>query len=338
MKEALFYSQLDNKKVRCDLCHHHCVIDNKKHGICGARLNDDGKLRSLVYGFPAALNIDPIEKKPFFHFMPGSFTYSLGTFGCNFSCLNCLNHDMSQEKRMEKAQEKMIYVSPERIVEDAMGNDCASIAYTYNEPTIFGEYALDVMKIAHTNGLKNVWVSNGYMEDKLIDAILPYLDAINIDLKSFDSNFYSSNCGASLNPVLENLKRFKREQVHLEITTLVIPTISDDMDMLSDIANFISDELDMDTPWHLSRFSPEISWKLKNLPATREDVVYQACEIAKNAGLQYIYTGNIPGDQRENTYCPKCGELLIRRMSYDIERLDSSGCCFQCDRNIDIIE
>jgi len=338
MKEAKFYQKLDKLEVKCDLCHHGCVIKNKQAGICGVRKNDSGVLYTLNYGHPVAMEIDPIEKKPLFHFYPGSQALSIGTLGCNLSCSNCQNWNISQSKQIAQKIQDLDYVTPEKIVEDAIGNGCNSIAYTYNEPTIFAEYALDIMKLAQANDIKNVWVSNGYMSETCLEAIIPYLDAINVDIKSFEDSFYVNHCQANLSPILKNLERLKREQVHLEITTLLVPTLSDDIDMISKLAEFIVTTLDTDTPWHVSKFSPSISWKLKSLPETGDDLIYESYEIGKDAGVKYMYIGNIPGDQRENTYCPKCSELSIRRLGYHIERLDSSGRCLYCDRNLDIIE
>lgn len=338
MQEAKFYKQLKNSQARCQLCHHFCLIKNNNLGICRARINKNGKLISLVYGYPVALNVDPIEKKPLYHFLPGSTSCSIGTLGCNFSCANCQNWDISQASGIEKKNKQSDYLSPERIVEEAMNNDCQSISYTYNEPTVFAEYALDIMKLARRQGLKNIWVSNGYMSADCLEAIVPYLDAANIDLKSMDENFYTENCGAKLKPVLENLVKLKREQVHLEVTTLIIPGLSDDVGMLKKLAEFMARELDADTPWHISKFSPQNSWKLKSASATGDDTIYSAYEIGKEAGLKYVYVGNMPGDQKENTYCPKCNQLAIRRFGFQIERLDVSGRCASCDKNLDILE
>ena len=338
MKEAKFYKNLDSNQVQCQLCHHFCLINDGKVGTCRARKNIKGTLYSLVYGYPVALNVDPIEKKPFFHFMPDSVSYSLGTLGCNFACLNCQNWDISQAKNIEVKNKNLDFIAPEKIIEDALSNNCQSIAYTYNEPTIFAEYALEIMKLAQSNRLKNVWVSNGFMSDNCLNSILPYLDAINIDLKSINEDFYKDNCSTRLSPILKNLKTLKQEQIHLEVTTLIIPTLSDDIEMLEKLVKFIVTELDDDTPWHISKFSPEISWKMKSLPTTGDDIIYQAYEIGKEAGLKYVYVGNMPGDQKENTYCPKCGELAIRRLGYHVERLDNNGRCAHCDRSLDIIE
>ncbi|MDD4332843.1 MAG: AmmeMemoRadiSam system radical SAM enzyme [Patescibacteria group bacterium] len=334
--EAKFYTKLNNKTVQCNLCHHFCKIQDGNVGICGVRKNENGILESLVYGYPVAINIDPIEKKPLFHFLPGSYTYSLGTFGCNFRCANCLNWDISQKKLKslpaEEAGQK--YFTPKEIVETALENNCQSISYTYNEPTIFAEYALDIMKLAKKNKLKNIWVSNGFMSDECLEAIIPYLDAVNIDLKSIDDKFYQKYCGAKVKPVLKNLKKLKAEQIHTEITSLIIPTLSDDTKMLKGLAEFIVKELGAETPWHISKFSPEISWKLKDLSPTPNEAIYRAYEIGKNVGLKYIYAGNMPGDEKENTYCPACGELAIRRFDYNIERFDNHGHCAKCDKNL----
>jgi len=338
MHEAKFYKKLKGNLIQCQLCNHFCAIKDGEVGVCRTRINKDGKLYSLVYGYPIILNVDPVEKKPLYHFQPGSFSYSLGTLGCNFACANCQNWDISQAKNIENKIKQMDKIDPDKIVEQAIGNDCKSISYTYNEPTVFAEYALDIMRLAREHNLKNIWVSNGFMSKQCLDDILPYLDAINVDLKSMDDEFYKNNCNARVKPVLNNLKIIKQAGVHLEITTLIIPTLSDSAEMLEQLANFIVAELDTDVPWHLSKFSPEISWKLKNSLPTGDDLIYRAFEIGKKAGLKYVYVGNLPGDQKENTYCPKCGELAIRRMGYHIERLDNKGRCAYCDKNLDIME
>jgi pyruvate formate lyase activating enzyme len=338
MQEAKFYEKLNNNILQCQLCNHFCAIKNNDAGKCSVRKNQGGKLYSLVYGYPVAINIDPVEKKPLFHFMPGSLSYSLGTLGCNFRCANCQNWDISQAKQVEKKVKNMNFISPEKIIEEASGNECKSISYTYNEPTIWTEYALNIMKLAHENNLRNIWVSNGFMGQACLDAIIPYLDAINIDLKSFDDEFYKNNCAARVKPVLKNLKTFSQSQVHLEITTLIIPTLSDNIDMLKRIADFIATELGPDIPWHISKFSPDISWQLQKLPETPDDIIYKAYDSGKESGLNYVYVGNLPGDEKENTYCPKCNELVIRRLGYQIERLDNQGRCIKCDKDLDIIE
>jgi len=300
-KEAMLYEKL-NDALNCHVCNRKCIISNGKTGFCKMRENDNGILYSKNYASASSIAVDPIEKKPLFHFLPGSQTYSLGTLGCNFACANCQNWDISQAKNIEEKIKQLDFVTQEQIIDNALGEECLSISYTYNEPTIFTEYALAIMKLAHANDLKNIWVSNGFMSDQCLNEIIPYLDAINIDLKSIDNDFYKINCQAQVHPVLDNLKRLKQEQVHTEITTLIIPTLSDDRDMLKKMADFIANELDVETPWHLSKFSPAISWKLKKIPSTPDDIIYDAYEIGKQAGLKYVYVGNLPGDEKENTY------------------------------------
>ena len=285
-KEAILYEKLSGNKVRCGVCNHRCLIGDGKKGICGVRKNEKGKLYTLVYGKAIAENIDPIEKKPFFHFMPGTRSLSIATVGCNFRCMHCQNADISQTDFISGKD-----LLPERVVEDALENDCPSIAYTYTEPTIFVEYALDTMKLARKNKLKNVWVSNGYMTKETLDLIGLYLDAINVDLKGFTEKFYQEVCGAKLKPVLENLKRIKKKKIWLEVTTLIIPTKNDSPKELKNIAEFIKKELGAETPWHVSRFFP--TYKMVDLLPTEVEKIYKAVDIGKKAGLKYVYGGNI---------------------------------------------
>jgi pyruvate formate lyase activating enzyme len=326
---AKFYQKSLDQAVDCRLCHHFCHILPDNIGICTARKNIAGELYSLVYGRPAAMNIDPIEKKPLYHFLPGSSAFSLGTLGCNFRCANCHNYEITQSK-LEKTN--LPFVAPEEIIAGAERGQCRSIAYTYNEPTIFAEYALDIMKLARKKKIKNVWVSNGFMSKDCLDEIVPNLDAANIDLKSMDDFFYNKVCHAKSEPILENLKILHRAGVHLEITTLVIPTLSDNLAMLKKIAEFIANELDKDTPWHLSRFVPGISWRLKELPETSREVLAKAYEIGKQAGLKFVYASGY----KDNTYCPACGELAIERIYYQIKRFDKKGNCRKCGEQLQI--
>ncbi len=336
MQEARFYRKIKNDLLQCRLCSHYCILKNGEVGFCNARQNKGGKLYSLVYGYPVAVNVDPIEKKPLFHFLPGSDIFSLGTFGCNFRCKNCQNYDISQESAIEEKNKALPFVAPEKIVEGALAYKTNSIAYTYVEPTIFGEYALDIMTLAKEKNLKNVWVSNGFMSEEFLEELLPLADAFNIDIKSFDDEFYKTNCSAWLKPVLENTKKIKKFGKHLEVTTLVIPSLSDDLTMLKKIAKFIYNELGAETPWHISRFSGEISWKLQNLPQTDLRLLEKVYEIGKKAGLKYVYLGNVP-DGKENTYCPKCNTLAIKRNYYNIERFDKNGKCPKCGEDLDMI-
>jgi len=338
MKEALLYKKLKDEIVQCGLCNHRCVILPNKRGICGVRENKGGTLYSLVYEKAIAENVDPIEKKPFFHFFPGSQSLSIATVGCNFRCANCQNWDISQGPRLKNGEISGRDLPPEKIVQDALDNNCKSIAYTYTEPTIFLEYALEIMKLAYDKNLKNIWVSNGFMTEEALDMIAPYLDAINVDLKSFSDEFYQKNCGGRLKPVLENLKRIKKLGIWLEVTTLVIPALSDDEKMFKDIAKFIKEELGAETPWHISQFSGLISWKLQHLPETPIETLEKACQIGLDEGLKYVYSGNVPGLASEDTYCPRCKELMIDRNGYHVMRLDKRGRCVRCGESLDIIE
>jgi len=293
MHEALLYEKQKDKKVRCNACNHRCIIAESRRGICGVRENRDGKLYSLVYGKIIAEHIDPIEKKPLYHFMPGSFSLSIATVGCNFRCLHCQNADISQisKERPEEVEILGENMTPKKIIQDTLDNKCPSISYTYTEPTIFVEFALDCMKLAKENDLRNVWVSNGYMTKECLDLIGPYLDATNIDLKAFTEEFYQNVCGARLKPVLENLIEIKKRRIWLEVTTLIIPGENDSEKELKQIAEFIKKELGDDTPWHVSRFFPY--YKMKDVPPTPVEKVYQAAEIGKKAGLKYVYPGNV---------------------------------------------
>ncbi len=292
MQEAKFYQKLENNRTSCQLCNHYCQIVSNNNGICRARKNIDGRLFSLNYGKIIAEHIDPIEKKPLYHFLPGTLTYSIACAGCNFHCLNCQNSDISQlTPKLINTIDALPEISPEEIIERVLAAGCPSIAYTYTEPTIFAEFALSCMKLARHHGLANVWVSNGYMSPACLEAIAPCLDAINIDLKSFNKETYQKICGAKLEPILDNLLWLKNKNIHLEVTTLIMPGINDSEAELSAIAKFISNKLGAATPWHVSAFYP--TYKLSNLPATARETILQAVEIGKKAGLEHVHGGNI---------------------------------------------
>ncbi len=333
-KEALLYEKLSENKVKCLLCGHGCVIPDGKRGICRIRLNEKGTLYSLVYGRPVAEAIDPIEKKPLYHFLPGSLSYSISTVGCNFRCLFCQNYHISQYPVEERGIPGE-FVSPEEIVERALFYRAKSISYTYTEPTIYFEYALEIAKIAKEKGLKNVFVSNGYMSVKAIELIAPYLDGINVDLKSFRDDFYKKLCGARLRPVLDSLKSLKKAGIWVEVTTLIIPEKNDDPEELKDIAGFIKDELGAETPWHISRFYP--TYKMQDHYPTPVETLEKAYEIGKAMGLKFIYLGNVPGHPLDNTYCPSCGKLLIKRAGFNIVKLEitEEGRCPACGAKIE---
>ncbi len=355
-KEAYLYDKITNNSVRCKNCAHYCQIAPNKRGICGVRENINGKLYALNYGKAVTIAIDPVEKKPLFHFLPGSETLSFATVGCNFSCANCQNWEISQFPKTNKSliprhssprqssEDKWRAnkdipgddFPPRSIVDLALKYGLPSISYTYVEPTIFSEYALDTMKIARKKGLKNIWVSNGFMSKESAEMIIPYLDANNIDIKSFSDDFYRKNCGARLQPVLDTAKRMKRAGVWVEITTLIIPTLSDSDENLTAIANFIAKDLGDETPWHVTRFSGAISWKLEHISDTSSNTIRRAYEIGKIAGLKYVYSGNIPGMDTENTLCPNCGNVCIDRTGNIITRYDINGGCAKCGTNLNI--
>jgi pyruvate formate lyase activating enzyme len=329
-----FYKK-EKHGLRCLTCAHNCLIANGQRGFCGVRKNVNGVLKVLNYGKIVACNIDPIEKKPLYHFLPASFSLSIASVGCNFKCLNCQNHDIAIELR-EKEPIPGNFVEPEKIVEIAIANNLPSISYTYTEPTVFLEYCLDVMKLAKKHGIKNVFVSNGFMSEQSRKAIAKYLDAINIDIKGFSDEFYRKVCNGRLQPVLDTCKFLKEKGVWLEITTLVIPTLNDSDDVFESIAGFIAKQLGKETPWHISQFCGSISWKLKHIPDTPLTTLERAIAIGRKH-LKYVYIGNIPGHEAENTYCKKCGSIVIRRYGYSVKRLDVDGKCPNCKEKIDLI-
>lgn len=337
MKEAYLYKKLSNNKVRCLNCSHYCLLSLGQQGICGVKKNIKGKLIALNYNKAVAINIDPIEKKPFFHFFPGSNSLSIAAVGCNLSCQNCQNYDISQQFK-NKPEIPGNLLTPEQIVKIALEKKLPSISYTYSDPSAFSEYALDIMKLAKKAGIKNAWVSNGFWSKELFKMVSPYLAAVNIDLKSFSDKFYQNICRAKLKPILETLKRIKKEKIWLEITTLVIPTLNDKEKTFKDIARFIKHDLGSRTPWHISRFSPDISWKLKNLPDTPLETLKKAYYIGRKSGLKYVYIGNVPGLPAEDTFCPKCNSLLIDRTGYEVKRYDKKGSCPKCKFKLDIID
>ncbi len=324
--EAYLYEQLDDRRVRCFLCAHGCVISEGRRGICGVRQNESGVLKSLVYGRVVARNVDPIEKKPIFHLLPGSRSYSIATVGCNFSCRFCQNADIAQMPGDYQGKIVGTPVTPEEVVEDARRQGCRSIAYTYTEPTIFFEFALHTAQRARDAGLKNIFVTNGYMSAAALDMAAPCLDAANVDLKAFSEDFYKKQCGARLAPVKDTLRRMKALGVLVEITTLIIPGLNDDPDELGALAGFIVTELGPETPWHISRFHP--TYKLIDRPSTPLTTLQQAGAIGQAAGLRYIYLGNVHGTEGENTHCHGCGQVLIQRRGFAIleNRVRNGGC------------
>jgi len=333
MKEAMFYEELEENAVRCHLCPHHCKINESKRGICGVRENRGGVLYSLVYGKIVARGIDPIEKKPFFHFHPGSEAYSIATVGCNFRCKNCQNFEISQMPKEGQRQIAGEDASPEEIVAAAKRYGCRSIAYTYTEPTIFFEFAYDTARLAHKEGICNTFITNGHITEEAIRTLAPYLDAVNVDLKGLSEDMYQRICGGHLKPVQDAIKLYKSLGVWVEVTTLVIPTLNDSEEDFRGIAEFIK-SVGVDIPWHISQFYP--TYKLTHLPPTPVTTLREARDIGLDVGLRYVYEGNVPGEGGENTYCYRCGELLIRRYGFQIrENKIRDSRCPSCDARID---
>jgi pyruvate formate lyase activating enzyme len=332
MKEAYLYAKQSGAKVRCFLCSHRCLIADGKRGVCCVRENKEGILYSLVYEKLISANVDPIEKKPFFHFLPGSKAFSVAAPGCNFRCLHCQNHEISQLPRDKEIiiGEK---VSAEEIVSLALKHNCASISYTYTEPTIFFEYAYDTAMIARTKGLKNNFVTNGYMTAEALDMIAPYLDGANVDLKSFSEGFYKKVCGAKLKPVLESIAKMHALGIWVEVTTLIIPTLNDAEGELREVARFLL-SVSPAIPWHVSAFYP--TYRMMDKPRTSPEIIRRAREIGLEEGLRYVYTGNIPGAEGENTSCYHCQKVLIRRHGYQIaENSITEGKCPHCGTPIE---
>lgn len=326
------YDKLDGTDVKCRLCGHNCLIHNDQRGICAVRENRGGVLFSLVYGKVISLNIDPIEKKPIFHTLPGSTSFSIATVGCNFRCKHCQNYEISQYPRERKFGVPGRDMSPEDVVQATIENHCESISYTYTEPTIYFEFAYDCARLAHGKGLKNVFVSNGYTGTEAVSLIAPYLTANNIDLKGSD-RFYREVCGARLEPVQETIRLMKKLGVWVEVTTLIIPDFNDSKEDLTAIAEFIC-SVDPSIPWHVSQFHP--TFKILDKPRTPIAKLREARDIGYRAGLKYVYMGNVPGEDGENTYCPGCNNLLVNRIGYKILKNSiREGRCPQCNAAVE---
>ena len=334
MMEAYLYERLEDNKVRCNLCSHRCVIRDGRRGICNVRENDGGILNTLVYGKLIAQHIDPIEKKPLFHFLPGTPSYSIATVGCNFRCRFCQNADIAQMPSDREGTILGTRCTPEDVVDAAQGGGCRSIAYTYTEPTVFFEFAYETAKLAHDRGIRNVFVTNGYMTSEALEMIEPFLDAANVDLKAFTDDYYKKVCGAGLKHVQATLKLMKSLDIFIEVTTLIVPGLNDDLSELNDLAAFIVQDLGPATPWHISRFHP--TYKLNDRPPTPVKTLTSARKIGLKAGLRYVYTGNVPGNAAENTFCYSCGEMVIERRGFQVGKMQvKNGSCTKCGAQID---
>ncbi len=328
--EARYYQKLDNRKIKCQLCPRECVIDDLERGYCGVRENEGGVYYTLVYGKACSAHVDPVEKKPMFHFFPGSLAFSYATAGCNVMCKFCQNWEISQSR---PEQIESLDLPPQKIVTLARHNHCVSIAYTYNEPVVFTEYLYDTAVAGRKPGVKSIMISNGYIQKQPMSDLCQVLDAVKIDLKAFSERFYTELVAGHLRPVLDTLVLLRKKNMWTEIVYLVIPGQNDDRRELKEMCKWIVTELGPDVPVHFSRFHPQ--YRLTNLPATPLETLKTARQIGLDNGLHYVYTGNIPGDPGENTYCPGCGAVLVRRIGFRIlENKISDSKCPTCNYKI----
>ena len=332
MHEAMFYQRMEDGAVVCNLCSHHCHVAPGRRGLCGVRENRQGRLHSLVYGRLVARHVDPIEKKPLFHFLPGSRSYSIATVGCNFQCLHCQNYQISQYPHLQEGRIDGAVCSPEEVVSEAERSGCASISYTYVEPTVFYEFARDCGLLAHGRGIRNVFVSNGYLSAEATRDLATWLDAINIDLKAYTDAFYRQVCKARLQPVLDTIRLCHELGLWVEVTTLLIPGLNDSDEELRGAARFLR-EISPTIPWHVTGFSP--TYRMLDRPPTPLASLRRAREIGMEEGLVHVYQGNVRDEGGEDTRCPDCGALLIARHGFHsrIEAL-AGGRCTACDREV----
>jgi pyruvate formate lyase activating enzyme len=334
LREAMLYTPLEGGRVRCDLCGRRCVIVEGNLGVCRARVNRGGRLYALSYGRACSASVDPIEKKPLFHFHPGALVFSVASPFCNFFCRFCDNWEISQQRSTAETLE----MAPERVVKEALKTGSHGISYTYTEPTVFYEWAYDTAKLAHEAGLFNTFVTNGYMTTEAVEAISPYLDAVTVDFKGAgDPKFYREIIRVpSVEPIYDCLKALKRLGIHIEVTNLVVPKYGDSGERLRELAKWILDNLGEYTPFHILRFHP--SYELIDLPATPQQVIEEGVKIARGVGLRYVYAGNVPGSAGESTFCHSCGELLVARYGFTIFRwrLEAEMSCPKCGVKIPI--
>jgi pyruvate formate lyase activating enzyme len=323
-KLAQYYTKTD-KGPQCGLCPNACIVPSGEKSLCKTRINYEGNLYSVCYGNPCTVGVDPIEKKPLFHFLPGKKAFSVATAGCNFTCMNCQNWQISQVSPFETDNYDLM---PAETVDQAIKNGCQCVAYTYSEPIVFYEYVYDTSKLAHEKGLKTLLISNGYINETPLKDLCKHIDAANINLKSFKDSIYLKLNRGKLNTILNTLKTIKGEGVWLEITNLVIPQWTDDMDMIGEMCSWLVNNGFSDQPLHFSRFYP--MYKLTALPSTAESVLNQARKIAMDAGMKYVYIGNIPGSEAQNTYCPSCKKMLLERRGYTIvtNNMNAGNCSF----------
>jgi len=330
LREARHYVALGDGRVQCRLCPAVCVLGEGRRGGCGVRINLEGRLRTLVYGRPVAQHVDPIEKKPLFHFLPASKAFSIATAGCNLGCVFCQNWQISQALP-ESARH--LSLTPEEAVARARAAGCTTIAYTYTEPTVFYEYMYDTARLAHEHGLRNLWITCGYINPEPLRELCQVMDAANIDLKGFSEEFYNTYCEASLQPVLDTLRIAKEEGVWVEVTNLVIPGANDDPKMIREMCQWLVETLGPETPLHFSRFHPD--YRLLDKPPTPPATLREAAAIARQEGLKHVYIGNLPTERGEDTFCPNCGSALIRRRGFQVtENVIENGRCPSCGADV----
>ena len=332
MKVAKWWNEKE-QGIECYLCPRRCIIADQSYGVCNVRKNVDNTLYTIVYGHPVAVHVDPIEKKPLYHFYPGSQIFSVGTVGCNLLCEFCQNWDIARAKPDDT---QMHNISPEKIIDMAQKSNCIGVAFTYNEPTIFGEYVLDIATLAHQSGLKTVMVTNGYITPEAIDDIYPFIDAANIDLKSFSNEFYRQYCKGELQPVLDALQRIRDFGTFVEITTLIIPGKNDSDSELDHLTGWIVDNLGPDVPVHFSAFHPD--YKMRQLSRTPKETLDKARKIAIRNGLRYVYEGNVLAENEDNTYCYHCGRLLIERQWFSMTKIYLNGDVCSCGSKIAVVQ
>jgi len=333
-KEARFWKALSDSKIQCSLCSHYCKIDNEKVGICGVRKNENGRLFSLIYGSCSSIAVDPIEKKPLYHFYPGTKALSLGTVGCNFKCKHCQNFGISTAGPDFSYMKE---ITPEMTVDLARQYSCQGIAYTYNEPTIWHEFNFDSAKLAKKNDLYTTYVTNGYISEEPLLELSSVLDAMNIDVKAFTNDFYKKVCKARLKPVLDTCVLAKELGIHIELTYLVIPSYNDSFGEVEEFCKWVVEKLGKDIPIHFSRFHP--NHNLTNVPRTPMETMLKVYEIGKKVGILYCYLGNVPAGDYENTICPKCGNICVERNGFFVKNSGLKGNkCSKCGFSLSLID
>ncbi len=334
IKEAMLYDKLEGNKVRCRVCNHRCIVADGKRGFCRVRENRNGTFYTLIYNTVSSEAVDPIEKKPLFHFYPGTLAYSLGTIGCNFRCTHCQNWNISQ---IEIDEACTMDITPEEAVQRAIATGSRTITWTYNEPTIWYEYTYECARLAKEAGLATAYITNGYITAEALEHIAPYLDAFRVDIKAFTEEFYKRVASAKLGPVLTSAKLARKLGMHVEVVNLVIPDHNDSAEEIRNMVRWIYDNLGADTPLHFTRFHPQ--YRMSDISPTPMRKLEEAHRIATEEGMRFVYVGNVPGHEHENTYCPKCGTLLIKRNVFSLLKysITAKGTCPKCGEFIPVV-